>query len=527
MSAAVPQKTQVLVIGGGPGGSYAASALVREGHEVVLLESAKFPRYHIGESMLPSMRHFLRFIDLEDEFEAHGFAIKPGAAAKFTAHKKEGYTDFVEKGQTKGTWNVIRSEADEIMLRYAGRQGANIIEETKVTSINFAGDPAESRPISAEWKNVQGQTGTIEFEWLVDASGRDGIMSTKYLKNRRFNEAFKNVAFWGYYTGTGKYEPGTHRENAPFFEALNDESGWAWFIPLHNGTTSVGVVMNQEVYTQKRKSEKATRPSLQEHYEGQLAEWAPTIMRLIGEGKIKTNVEGPTVKMASDYSYNAPSYAGDHYRIAGDAGAFIDPFFSSGVHLAILGALAAATSICAEIRGQCKSADAEKWHTDKINVSYTRWLLVVMSAYKQMRASNEPVLADVDEESFDRAFDFFRPIIQGSSDYGKSLTRDELNKAIDFCGAIFHEFKPEDIDAAVERAGPAVLEGNAIPGAAPAAVDPEDEKAQEVLKLLSASKHVMTKEQDHGLHVFGADAVNGLKVILERGNLGLYRVDSE
>lgn len=94
-----------------------------------------------------------------------------------------------------------------------------MFEGVQVTGIKFASDN-DKQPISAEWKSDRGATGEVRFKWLVDASGRTGIMSTKYLKNRKFNQALKNIAFWGYWTGAGTYEPGTKRENAPWFEAL-------------------------------------------------------------------------------------------------------------------------------------------------------------------------------------------------------------------------------------------------------------------------------------------------------------------
>ena len=124
----------------------------------------------------------------------------------------------------------VRSEADEMLLRHAGKLGAKIIEETKVNSLVFEGDPATTRPVAAKWTNAQGRSGTIEFDYLIDASGRRGIMSTTYLKNRRINDAFKNIAFWGYWKGCNKYMPGTSRENAPYFESLQGRRLFTIFI---------------------------------------------------------------------------------------------------------------------------------------------------------------------------------------------------------------------------------------------------------------------------------------------------------
>jgi flavin-dependent dehydrogenase len=108
-----------------------------------------------------------------------------------------------------------------LLLRHASKCGATIIEETKVTEIQFEGKGG-GRPISATWRNTGTEMeGRISFEYLIDASGRNGIMSTKYLKNRRFNQALNNVACWGYWEGTDPYMPGTTRENAVWIEALD------------------------------------------------------------------------------------------------------------------------------------------------------------------------------------------------------------------------------------------------------------------------------------------------------------------
>ncbi|KAG2068033.1 hypothetical protein BDR04DRAFT_1120073 [Suillus decipiens] len=103
----LPTSTEILVIGGGPAGSYAAAALAREGFGVTLLEAANFPRYHIGESLLPSVRPFLTFIDAEKSIMNHGFTLKPGAAIKLNQYKREGYTDFIALNPDNGAWNVV------------------------------------------------------------------------------------------------------------------------------------------------------------------------------------------------------------------------------------------------------------------------------------------------------------------------------------------------------------------------------------------------------------------------------------
>ncbi|TFY54055.1 hypothetical protein EVJ58_g9081, partial [Rhodofomes roseus] len=230
----IPKKAQVLVVGGGPAGSYTAAALAREGIDVVLLEMSRFPRYHIGESLIPSVRHYLRFIDAEDLVASHGFATKPGSAIKFNQYMHEGYTDFVALGADNAAWNVVRAEFDHLLLQHAAASGARVFEQIRVTELLFdqspkavstspgrsssfrpslsrkvsagssslravaeeyaiednldakaAMEPGDEevaslgRPIKAVYETANGGRGEIEFDYLVDASGRAGVMSTK------------------------------------------------------------------------------------------------------------------------------------------------------------------------------------------------------------------------------------------------------------------------------------------------------------------------------------------------------------
>ncbi|KAJ6630121.1 hypothetical protein B0H10DRAFT_1985079 [Mycena sp. CBHHK59/15] len=397
MCAFIPTVFCSQVIGGGPGGSYAATVLAREKIDVVLLEATRFPRYHVGESQLASLRHFLRFIDLEKEFEEFGFQRKSGAGYKLNQHKREGYTDFTAHDSANWSWNVVRSQSDEIMLRHASRSGVHVFEETMVTEIELKDMPDGACPIAATWKAKSGQTGRISFDFVIDASGRSGILSTKYFRTRKFNDILKNIASWGYWTGTNRYLPGTPRENSPFFEALTDESGWAWFIPLHDGTTSVGIVQNQCI-SLINKSEARFRgddTSSLAHYQREL-DFAPSIRALIGNAALIKKPDAPLVSSASDYSYSASRYAGHQYRIIGDAA-------GCSVSKALSGALSAAASICASIRGELPESEAARYHNKKVQASYTPFLLVVLSTYQQIRVQNVPILSN--EDGFDHAFE--------------------------------------------------------------------------------------------------------------------------
>lgn len=289
---------------------------------------------------------------------------------------------------------------------------------------------------------------------------------------------------------------------------VTDESGWAWFIPLHNGTHSVGVVMNQEKMNSKKAS---SGLSAKEFYLASL-QLAPRLNGYLSGGEMVTEV-----KSASDYSYNSSSYSVPYGRVIGDAGCFIDPFFSSGVHLAITGALSAATTICAVIRGDCDEETAGKWHSNKVKEGYSRWLLVVLSAYKQMCNQTEAVLSDFGEDNFDRAFNFFKPskslsldvyfcilatlffnlslrlVIQGTADVSTKLTQSEFSKALDF------------VVKAFDRKGEA------------------DKTSEEELKIQEEIRTTQSQNMDN-IESFTMDVIDGRLPRLLRGNLGLNSV---
>ncbi|KAH8435192.1 NAD(P)/FAD-dependent oxidoreductase [Aspergillus melleus] len=434
----IPAECTVLVVGGGPGGSYAASLLAREGLNTVLLEADEFPRFHVGESMLPSIRHFFRYIDLDTKFKEHGFTKKNGGVFKLNS-KPIAYTDFVGAGGPENyTWNFLRSESDDLMLKHAVKCGAKVFTPVRVTSLQFAPTGARDnsaqstpdnashslgRPVSATWASTE-DCGAIRYKYLIDATGRSGIVSTKYMKNRKMNTALKDAATWGYWEGCGVFGEGTHTENDPYFEAIRDGSGWIWAIPLKE-MVSIGVVMKQEIVVAKKR-ERRLSPS--QIYVNSI-ENTPGIKNLLEKAELVSDLHS-----TADWSYNATTYASPYLRIVGDAGCFIDPLFSSGVHMALVGALSAAVTICAAERGNCDQAVAADWHTKKIAESYARFLLIVASTRKQISSREEPVLNDPAEGSFDRAFHIFQPVIQGAVDVeDERLNQEEVARIFEFC----------------------------------------------------------------------------------------------
>ncbi|KAF7315201.1 hypothetical protein MIND_00034500 [Mycena indigotica] len=549
MISSLPPKTaRVLIVGGGPAGSYAASVLAREGISVTVFESDKFPRYHVGESLIPSCRHYMRFIGADDKLSSHGFVHKPGSAIKFNQEKREGYTDFEALGTENAAFNVVRSEFDHMLMSHARASGAAVYEQTKVKTVDFSStDP--NRPVSVTWEHVPPPeplsppaspvvtktnltespiakkiTGVTSFDYLIDATGRAGLLSTLYLKNRRFNSSLKNIALWAYWNDVGTYGNGTAREGAPWFEALTDESGWAWFIPLHTGVTSVGVVMNQQLYHEKIQNQTLTSP--------------------FGTAAVPDPSSALTQRYISSLSL-APGVV-KLITASGVMQGTIDPFFSSGVHLAMTSGLSAAATICASLRGDCTEVVAADWHTKRVSTSYTRFQVVVLSAYKQIRAQTDGVLCDVDEDNFDRAFAYLRPVIQGASDMGKRLSENELQKSLDFCVKLFGSTTPEDharvaaqphvtqelLDVTGPYVDPLVIE-NALHDHNPVKSTPPPVRRALTKRDRSASEVAETKlvldkinarrviHSEYAINNFESEPIAGYVARLEKGRLGL------
>ncbi len=314
----------IIVIGGGPAGSAAATMLARKGWQVIVLEREQFPRDHVGESLLPASIPVLEELGALPAVENAGFLPKYGATMVWGSGDAPWSWYFKETSQRYShSYQVWRPEFDKILLDNAKEQGVTVLEGHQVTEVIFDGDEA----IGVEFTNSNGVPGEAQCRFVVDASGQSTLLA-RHLETKKWDPFFQNLAVYAYFTGA-KPLPEPDQNNI-FIESYR--YGWLWSIPLHTGRTSVGVVVDSKIG-----QEGIQQNGAKAFLEAQLAQSNHT-KAMLADAQMDSE---PNVVM--DWSYTAEKLFGPGYIIAGDAACFVDPLFSSGVHLALMsGVLAAA-----------------------------------------------------------------------------------------------------------------------------------------------------------------------------------------
>jgi FAD-dependent halogenase len=340
MGAPTEESADVVVVGGGPGGSTLAGLVAMRGHRVVLLEKEKFPRYQIGESLLPSTVHGVcSLLGVADDLHAAGFMRKHGGTFRWGSSPDPWSFVFslspLMAGPTSYAYQVERMKFDDILLKHAGKLGVDVREECSV-----AGVLADNGRMSGvEYDDAHGDRHTIKATYVVDASGNRSRLHAAAEGERVYSKFFQNVAVFGYFAG-GERLPEPRNGNI-FCEAFDD--GWFWYIPLRDDLTSVGAVVSREAADALRGDHATALRNL--------IEKAPRLRKLL-DG-VPRVTEGPygQVRVRKDYSYINTRFWHNGLVLIGDAACFIDPVFSSGVHLATYSALLAARSINSALAG--------------------------------------------------------------------------------------------------------------------------------------------------------------------------------
>jgi len=324
------ESCDIAVIGGGPGGSTAAALLARRGHKVIALEKAHHPRFHIGESLLPMNLPIFERLGVLEKVRALG-VFKPGA--DFEADNQRGYNTYAFAraigSSPPHAYQVWRQDFDKMLYEHARECGADAREGHEVVSVEQNG-PRDTR---LEVRTDDGRNYGIQARYVIDASGRDTFLSAKK-KLRRKNNQHQSAAIFGHFRGA------TQRtgEDAGNIIIYSFDHGWMWMIPLPEGVMSVGAVCRPD-YLKQRKGR--TVEFLLDTLKHSAALW---------ERVRNAQLIGNEVRVTGNYSYDSKRMGGPGWVMVGDAFAFLDPVFSSGVYLAMSGAEQAATVVDAALR---------------------------------------------------------------------------------------------------------------------------------------------------------------------------------
>ncbi|MFD0654689.1 FAD-dependent oxidoreductase [Streptomyces malaysiensis subsp. malaysiensis] len=326
-----------------------AAFAAMQGHRVLLLEKEEFPRYQIGESLLPSTVHGIcGLLGVTEELESAGFVRKRGGTFRWGSNSEPWSFDFAlsEKfaGPTSYAYQVERAKFDQLLLDNARRKGVEVRERCAVRDVL----EDDGRVRGVRYTDPDGAERTVHAQFVVDATGNQSRLQRYIGGQRRYSDFFQNIALFGYFEG-GRRLPSPNSGN---ITCVAFPSGWFWYIPLSDTLTSVGAVVRKECADQVRGDRAEALSAL-------IAD-CPLIADYLSDARRVTSGRYGEVRVRKDWSYLHDTFWQPGMALVGDSVGFIDPLFSSGVHMATYSALLAARSLNTALRGDLGSASASR-----------------------------------------------------------------------------------------------------------------------------------------------------------------------
>ena len=333
----------VVVIGGGPAGSTVSTLLAKAGVSVELFERETFPRFHIGESLIPETYWVLKDLDMLPKMQASHFVKKYSVQFVNSEGRESAPFYFWDNKphECSQTWQVVRSEFDQMMLENAREHGVNVHEGVRVHDVIFEGD----RAVGVKIKDGEGFR-EVRAKVVVDASGQNGLLMNR-LNLRVWDPILNKGAIWTYWENA--YRDSGKDEGATLVIQNGNRQGWFWYIPQHDNIVSIGIVAPFDYIFKGRTNYAQT-------YEEEV-EMCPGVKQRVANAKKVTGYFA-----TKDYSYRSTRVSGDGWVLVGDAFGFLDPLYSSGVLLALKsGQLASKAIVDGLAKGDTSEAQLGKW----------------------------------------------------------------------------------------------------------------------------------------------------------------------
>lgn len=362
---ATTRSVDVVVIGGGPAGSTASTLIAQGGHKVALFERDRFPRFHIGESLIPETYWVLKRLNMLPKMQRSHFIKKYSVQFMNAKGRLSEPFYFVEHKphECSQTWQVRRSEFDTMMLENAVEHGVEVNQATRVMDVLFDGDRATGVAVRYE----DGREEIVQANVVVDASGQSSLIQGK-LGLREWDPELKKAALWTYWKGA--FRDVGRDEGATLVMQTEGKKGWFWYIPLHDDIMSVGVVADAQYLFKDRAGKDHETIYFEE------VDRCPGL-----KPRLEKATRATEFFAAKEYTYRSRQPAGDGWVLVGDAFGFLDPLYSSGVLLALKSGQLAADAIVEGLKtGNTSAAQLGAWSPDFVK-GMTRMRKLVMDYY--------------------------------------------------------------------------------------------------------------------------------------------------
>ena len=347
------------IIGAGPAGSTAAALIAEQGFSTLLLERDRFPRFHVGESLMPETYWTLRRLGILDQMKQQTFPYKVGVQFVSDSGKESTpfYFDQHDPRECSRTWHVERADFDHMLFKNAAAKGADCRDGSRVLDIQLHGADGAS----IIYQTDDGAKHDLATRVVIDATGQQAMLANR-LGLKEIDARLKKASIWTYYRGAARSEDPDR--NTTIILHTNDRSCWFWYIPLSNDIVSVGVVGDHEYLLKDR-----GRP--EQTFAEELAKCEAVQRRVAGAQR------SGDFHVAKEFSYATRQHAGDGWVLVGDAFGFIDPVYSSGVFLALKSGEMAADAVADGLRkGDLSAAQLGRWTRDfKAGIVWIRKLV--------------------------------------------------------------------------------------------------------------------------------------------------------